>query len=70
MGGWCHIRDSCPRYYAQTGMDPSERLCDPADDGRIAGQAIVIRRAAGTWERRPLPSQLRPADPFDALVSA
>lgn len=67
MGGWCTIREACPRYGAQTGVDPVERLCEQNRDGTINGYPVRVVRPAGSWERRLVPSMLRPADPFDAL---
>ncbi len=70
MGGWCHIRESCQRYGAQTGFDPIERLCEPGLDGVVDGYPVRIHRLVGSWERPLLPSMLRPADfltPADAV---
>lgn len=67
MGGWCTIREACPRYGAQTGVDPVERLCEQNRDGTINGYPVRVVRPAGSWELRLVPSMLRPADPFDAL---
>ena len=69
MGGWCRIRESCEHYATGDRMDAAERLCDAGDDGRRGGEAIIIRRAAGTWERPFIPSMLRPADVFDGLTA-
>jgi hypothetical protein len=70
MGGWCALRDDCPRYHAQSGEEPSERLCEPGRDGVSATYPVRIQRRVGSWERTSVPSLLRPATPFDSLVSA
>lgn len=67
MGGWCHVRESCPRYQAQTGVDPVERLCEPGRDGFVYGYPVQVVRPAGTWERRSVPQLLRAPTPFDAI---
>lgn len=38
LGGWCRIRETCPRYHATTARLFVERACEPGHDGlaRIA----------------------------------
>jgi hypothetical protein len=68
MGGFCGRRSGCQHYEEPVDqLDPAERLCDPKRDGWIDGEPVRIHRAAGTWERSSIPSELRPADPFDGL---
>lgn len=69
MGGWCRIRDACPRYHANSVVEPAERLCDAGKDGCLSGYPVIVRRPVGSWERPMVPSMLRPADPFDSLES-
>lgn len=68
MGGWCTQRDRCPNYHSESRAQPAERLCEPGQDGIRDGYPVRIHRPAGQWER--LPSQVTPADPFQALMES
>jgi hypothetical protein len=42
MGGWCTLRQACPRYHAQSGVDPVERLCNRGRDGELLQERLLV----------------------------
>lgn len=65
MGGWgCTKRCHCAHYHAASeDQEPSERLCQPGQDGVRDGYPVQVHRPAGTWEP-PNASSLARADVF------
>lgn len=36
MGGWCSQRAQCPHHESDDRRNPSERMCLPGQDGKLA----------------------------------
>ena len=70
LGGWCRLRVACSRYVADSDLDPIERICEHGRDGVSSTYPVSFVRRVGSWERRMVPSMLRPADPFDMVGAA
>ena len=66
MGGWCTVRDRCERHVTDDREIVAERLCERGEEGNYR---LISIKHVGAWERDPLPTLFRAAEPFDGIAA-